>query len=118
MRLLTYALMIALGCAPLVAKDEKGKFTERLDDSASLLSEIMATSDRAIPQNLLDKSACIVIVPGLKKGAFVFGAKYGRGFAFAEPTKPGRVGARLRRWPLRAEAPACRWDFPPRTSCF
>jgi SH3 domain-containing YSC84-like protein 1 len=91
MRLLTYALMIALGCAPLVAKDEKGKFTERLDDSASLLSEIMAASDRAIPQNLLDKSACIVIVPGLKKGAFVFGAKYGRGFAFcrANETGPG-----------------------------
>ena len=65
MRLLTYALTITLGSAPLVAKDEKGKFTDRLDDAASLISEIMATSDRAIPQSLLDKSACIVIVPGL-----------------------------------------------------
>jgi SH3 domain-containing YSC84-like protein 1 len=91
MRLLTYALTIALGCAPLVAKDEKGKFTERLDDAASLLSEIMATPDRSIPQSLLDKSVCIVIVPGLKKGAFVFGGKYGRGFAFcrAHGTGPG-----------------------------
>ena len=52
MRLLTYALTISLGCAPLVAKDEKGKFTERLDDAASLLSEIMATRDRSIPHSI------------------------------------------------------------------
>ena len=89
MRLLTYALTIALGCAPLVAKEEKSKTAERLDDSASLLSEIMATSDRSIPQNLLDKSPCIVLVPGLKKGAFVFGGKYGRGFAFCRANGSG-----------------------------
>jgi lipid-binding SYLF domain-containing protein len=64
-----------------MAKDEKAKTDERLDDSASLFSEIMGTPDKAIPQNLLDKSRCIVLVPGLKKGAFVFGGKYGRGFA-------------------------------------
>src|ERR1044071_1529484 len=41
----------------------------------------MAAPDKSIPQDLLDKSACIILVPGLKKGAFVVGAKYGRGFA-------------------------------------
>jgi lipid-binding SYLF domain-containing protein len=81
MRLTALTLAIILGCAPLLAKDEKSKTDERLDDSASLLNEIMATSDRAIPQGLLDKSACIVLVPGLKKGGFVFAGKYGRGFA-------------------------------------
>jgi lipid-binding SYLF domain-containing protein len=40
----------------------------------------MQISDRAIPQDLLDKAHCIVVVPGLKKGAFIVGAKYGRGF--------------------------------------
>jgi len=89
MRLLTYALAAALGCAPLLAKDEKAKAADRLDDSASLLSEIMAASDRSIPQSLLDKSACIVLVPGLKKGAFVFGGKYGRGFAFCRANGSG-----------------------------
>jgi lipid-binding SYLF domain-containing protein len=89
MRLLTYALTIALGCAPLVAKDEKAKTAERLDDAASLFTEIMATPDRSIPQSLLDKSACIVLVPGLKKGAFVFGGKYGRGFAFCRANGSG-----------------------------
>src|SRR5712692_5442460 len=40
----------------------------------------MSTPDRSIPQDLLDKAHCIVIVPGLKKGAFIIGAKYGKGF--------------------------------------
>jgi lipid-binding SYLF domain-containing protein len=52
-----------------------------LDDSASLFSEIMDTSDKAIPQDLLDKSYCIILVPGLKKGAFIVGGKYGRGYS-------------------------------------
>ena len=70
-----------MACAPLVAADAKSKTAERLDDSASLFSEIMGTPDRSIPQDLLEKAPCIVLVPGLKKGAFGFGGKYGRGFA-------------------------------------
>jgi len=57
------------------------KTEERLNDSSALVGEIMATPDRSIPQDLFDKAHCIVVVPGLKKGAFIFGAKYGRGFA-------------------------------------
>ncbi|MEX2261780.1 MAG: lipid-binding SYLF domain-containing protein [Bryobacteraceae bacterium] len=53
---------------------------ERLTDSAAVLNEIMAAPDKGIPQDLLEKAECIVIVPGLKKAAFVVGAKYGRGF--------------------------------------
>ena len=41
----------------------------------------MHASDRGIPQDLLDKARCVVIVPGMKKAGFIFGAKYGRGFA-------------------------------------
>ena len=52
----------------------------RLDASAEVLTEIMATPDKGIPQDLLDKSACVIIVPGLKKGAFIIGGKYGKGF--------------------------------------
>ena len=68
-------------CAPLLAADTTTKTAERLDDSASLFSEIMSTPDRAIPQELLERAQCVVIVPELKKAAFVVGAKYGRGFA-------------------------------------
>jgi SH3 domain-containing YSC84-like protein 1 len=72
---------MALGSAPLLVADEKGKTNERLDDAASLFSEIMGTPDKSIPQDLLNKSYCVVVVPGVKKAAFVVGAKYGRGFS-------------------------------------
>ena len=62
---------------------------ERLSESAKVVQEIMATSDRAIPQDLLDKAHCMIVVPGLKKGAFIVGAKYGRGFMSC---RKGRVG--------------------------
>jgi SH3 domain-containing YSC84-like protein 1 len=54
---------------------------ERLRDSAAVFSEIMSTPDKGIPQDLLRKAQCAVIVPGLKKGAFVVGGEYGRGYA-------------------------------------
>ena len=55
--------------------------TERLDESAVVLKEILSAPDESIPQDLLDQAHCVVIVPSLKKGAFVGGEKYGRGFA-------------------------------------
>jgi lipid-binding SYLF domain-containing protein len=54
--------------------------THRLDDANTIFSEIMSAPDRGIPRDLLDKAHCAVIVPGLKKGAFVFGVEYGKGF--------------------------------------
>jgi lipid-binding SYLF domain-containing protein len=53
---------------------------ERLKTSAEVLTEIMAAPDKGIPDDLLDRSQCIVIVPGMKKAAFIVGAQYGRGF--------------------------------------
>jgi SH3 domain-containing YSC84-like protein 1 len=52
----------------------------RLHDSAEVISEVMGTPDKAIPQDLFDKAECLVIVPGVKKAAFIVGAKFGRGF--------------------------------------
>jgi len=63
---------------------------ESLKDSAEIFSEIMATPDRGIPQDLLAKAQCVVVIPGLKKGAFVVGAEYGRGVA--ECRRPDRAG--------------------------
>jgi SH3 domain-containing YSC84-like protein 1 len=57
-----------------------GDAAKRLDDSAEMLGEIMSAPDKGIPQDLLNKAQCVVIVPGLKKGAFIVGAKYGKGF--------------------------------------
>jgi hypothetical protein len=57
------------------------KVDDRLDASADTLTDMMRASDHGIPQDLLDKARCVVVVPGMKKAGFIFGAKYGRGFA-------------------------------------
>lgn len=89
MRWITFTFVAGLACLPLAA-DEKSKTAERLDDSATLFGEVMSAPDKSIPQDLLDKAACIVLVPGLKKAAFGIGGKYGRGFAVCRSAKgPG-----------------------------
>ena len=52
----------------------------RLHDAAEVVSDVMGTSDKAIPQDLFDKAECLVVVPGVKKAAFIIGGKFGRGF--------------------------------------
>ena len=71
-----FALAIALFAVPLLADDN----TDRLSKAATALSEVMTAPDQGIPQDLLNKAECAIVVPGLKKGAFIIGAKYGRGY--------------------------------------
>src|SRR4051794_33842419 len=54
---------------------------ERLTESASVFSEVMKTPDKGIPQDLLGKAECVIVIPNLKKAAFVVGGEYGKGFA-------------------------------------
>jgi lipid-binding SYLF domain-containing protein len=71
-------LVATLALAPLMAKDSEP--AKRLDAAAVVFSEVMAAPDKGIPEDLLAKSHCIVIVPSLKTAAFVVGAKFGKGF--------------------------------------
>jgi len=64
-----------------LAADREVKVDDRLDASADTLTDMMKASDRGIPHDLIDKAHCVVVVPGMKKAGFIFGAKYGRGFA-------------------------------------
>jgi SH3 domain-containing YSC84-like protein 1 len=90
MRLTVVAITIASCCSILCGAQETTKTKERMDDAAALFSEVMGTPDKAIPQDLLNKSQCIILVPGLKKAGFVVAAKYGRGFAICR--KPSGEG--------------------------
>jgi SH3 domain-containing YSC84-like protein 1 len=71
-------LAATLAMAPLLAKDNDA--AKRLDEAAVVFSEVMATPDKGIPQDLVADAHCIVIVPGLKTAAFLVGGKYGKGY--------------------------------------
>ena len=70
--------VVALGAGLAHGGSDAAK---RLTAAAESLQEVMGIPDKAIPQGLMNKAQCIVIVPGLKKAGFVFGADYGKGYA-------------------------------------
>jgi lipid-binding SYLF domain-containing protein len=75
-------LAIAGSISPAAfAADREIKVDDRLDASADTLVDMMRAADKGIPHDLLEKAHCVVVVPGMKKAGFIFGAKYGRGFA-------------------------------------
>lgn len=86
-------VVLVMSSGPWVSKStartKENDTTKRLNAAADVLAEIMAAPDKGIPQDLLDKAACAVIVPNVKKGAFIVGAKYGRGFIMCRD-KDGR----------------------------
>jgi lipid-binding SYLF domain-containing protein len=53
---------------------------DRLGKAGEKFKEVMDTPDKGIPRGLIDHAQCVIIVPNLKKGAFVFGGEYGAGF--------------------------------------
>src|SRR5438552_1817281 len=71
-------LAATLAIVPLLAKDNGS--VKRLEEASAVFSEIMATPDKGIPEELLANAHCIVIVPSLKTAAFLVGGKYGKGY--------------------------------------
>ena len=53
----------------------------RLDHSAKVLHEIMNASDKRIPDRIMRRAKCVVVIPHLVKGGFIFGAEEGKGVA-------------------------------------
>jgi SH3 domain-containing YSC84-like protein 1 len=78
MRKIALALSLSSAAFMLQAADTAA---ERLSDATKTFDEIMATPDKGIPQDLLEKANCVVIVPGMKQAGFIVGGKYGKGFA-------------------------------------
>ncbi|HEY3825564.1 MAG TPA: lipid-binding SYLF domain-containing protein [Bryobacteraceae bacterium] len=81
----TFLTILAVGAfavAPMVmAAEKESSATERLDASADVLNDMMHASDKGIPQDLMNRAQCVVVVPNMKKAGFIWGAKYGRGYA-------------------------------------
>src|ERR1700722_9076618 len=63
------------------AKSGREDSVERLQSSVEVLHAVMGTPDKGIPEEVLNGSKCILVVPNLLKGGFIFGGKHGRGVA-------------------------------------
>ncbi len=72
------ALLAVLCISIPVLAEGNEKEEDRVKDSGVVLKEILDIPDN-IPQELLDKAECIVVLPSVKKGAFGIGGSYGRG---------------------------------------
>lgn len=75
--LLILTVLVAFGSTTTALADTAA---ERLAESATVLKEILDAPDKGIPDELLKKAHCIVVVPSVKQAALGIGGKYGRGF--------------------------------------
>ncbi len=73
------AMICMAGIAVPALASSKEDILKRLDSSTSTLDEIMAVPDKSIPDSILQQATCVGVIPGLIKGAFLFGAEYGQG---------------------------------------
>ncbi len=74
------ACVLSASILPAWAADH-AKMNERLQSSSAVLQEVMATPDKAIPEQILEGATCVAVVPSYKKAAFAVGAQYGQGVA-------------------------------------
>ena len=72
------ALLMVCASFTLAYGADSEKEQERVKDSGEVLKEILNIPDD-IPQDLLDKAECVVVLPSVKKAAFGIGGSYGRG---------------------------------------
>src|SRR5512135_2940708 len=56
-----------------------GEVEDRVVHSALVLREIMGMKEKGIPSDLLNKSACVIVIPNMLKGGFIGAGNYGRG---------------------------------------
>lgn len=65
--------------------DEK----KRINNSVDVLTQLMSTPDQSVPSDIMDNAECIAVIPSMKKGAFIFGARYGKGLVSCRKTEAG-----------------------------
>jgi lipid-binding SYLF domain-containing protein len=72
------ALVIASGASSTFAAPTKEE-AKRLTEAGAILDELRASPDKGIPEDLWNKAQCVIVIPSIKKGAFVVGGEYGKG---------------------------------------
>jgi lipid-binding SYLF domain-containing protein len=90
--IMALSLAFFVGVAPMSAEEAESSPDQRLQNAALSFRDAMHEPDKGIPRDLFDKSRCVVIIPGVKKAAFIVGGKYGRGFVSCRRNGTGRFG--------------------------
>src|SRR5271169_3937395 len=70
---------ISLTTLSAYAADDKATIDARIESAKEVMDAIMATPDKAIPNQIMSQATCVGVIPSLKKGAFLVGAEYGQG---------------------------------------
>ena len=75
-------VLTALTVVSVFAQSAKDKenVVNRLAEATTVLTEMTEISDSGIPRELIDKAECVMVIPSMKQGGFIVGAKFGRGF--------------------------------------
>src|ERR1700731_5054909 len=71
--------MALIGSTQIRAQERETTPDKRLENATLSFREVIHAPDKGIPHDLFDEARCIVIIPGVKKAAFIVGGKYGRG---------------------------------------
>lgn len=77
-KLLCLMMLAGLGVSAYAADDTQ-QADARLDAAKTVIEQIESVPDHAVPQEIAQKAVCVGVVPGMVKGAFIFGADYGQG---------------------------------------
>lgn len=78
-RILVCAFLIGGLALPTLAGSTRTDDISRIEDSTQIFKDIVDAPDSSFPLDLIQSAACIAIIPGEKKFAFVVGGKYGKG---------------------------------------
>src|SRR5215469_8022745 len=78
-------LLVGVGWSADEQKDQSD-IAKRIDASARVLNEIMATPDKAIPNKVMSDAKCVAVVPSMVKVAVGFGGNHGKGVATCRTT--------------------------------
>ena len=83
---------VIAGATVFGGSNQESEAVKRVHESTEVFKEIMTAKDAGIPKDLLDRAHCAVIVPGMKQGAFIVGAKYGKGVLMCRRAGGGWAG--------------------------
>jgi SH3 domain-containing YSC84-like protein 1 len=69
------AVLLASTAFAALSKDE----VKRLNEASAILTELRGSPDKGIPEDLWTRAECVIVIPSMKKAAFVVGGEYGSG---------------------------------------